>query len=164
MVDIDAGIGEVLALTDPTHVRGLLDDVGPLYDPDAPPKFGGEHHFEAPEVHTIPTGPYKTMPRADGSDRAHSDLALCESRLCEITGALDRAALDGVIASRIVPLDGCVQRYNPVVLDLDIGPDGRVRRIHAEGKAGSCAATVIATLAFPPADGPTHATYTLGFP
>ena len=50
------------------------------------------------------------------------------------------------------------------LLELDIAPDGSVKKVHGQGAAARCAAAVIASLAFPTADEATHVTFTIGYP
>ena len=155
-------------------VRDALAASGPLYDEDAVDSFGGGQRKFDPRNRagwgTIATGRFKTISHGRGAGDEYqlpgevvTELALCESPHCEISGALDKADVQHVIEPMAPALAGCVGEA-ALTLDLDIGPNGQVKKAHAHGKIGRCAANVIGQLAFPAADGPTHATYTIGYP
>ena len=160
-------------------VRGALDKVGPLYNPSAVDHPFGDVEKMDPKTRpgwgslTIVTGRYRTIssgPHAGGGEALPEDpipasqgFALCESRRCEVTGGLEKEAVQQTAASRGSALEKCAKR-GAVLLELDITADGTVKKVRGEGTAAHCAATVIASLAFPAADTATHATFTIGYP
>jgi hypothetical protein len=154
-------------------IRDGLAAAGPLYDEDGVEAFGGQRQFDPTNRAgwgTVATGRFKTISHGRGTGDEYRlpgevvpELALCESPRCEITGALERADVQHVIEPVGAALAGCVGQA-ALTLDLDIAPNGHVEKAHARGKIGRCAANVIGELAFPAADGPTHATYTIGYP
>jgi hypothetical protein len=160
-------------------VRGALDKVGPLYVPSAVDNPFGDVQKMDPKTRpgwgslTIVTGRYRTVssgPHAGGGEGPPEDpipasqgLALCESRRCEVTGGLEKEAVQQVASTRGPALEKCAKR-GAVLLELDIAADGTVKKVRGEGTAAHCAATVIASLAFPAAGAATHATFTIGYP
>jgi hypothetical protein len=155
-------------------VRDGLAATGPLYDEDDVDSFGGGQRKFDPRNRagwgTIGTGRFKTISHGRGTGDEYrlpgevvTELALCESPHCLISGALDKADVQHVIEPMAPALAGCVNQA-ALTLELDIAPNGHVKKAHAHGKIGRCAANVIGQLAFPAADGPTHATYTIGYP
>lgn len=68
-----------------------------------------------------------------------------------------------MIAPQVAALASCVGQ-DSLTLALEIAPNGHVQKVHGHGKSARCAANVIGQLAFPEADGPTKATYTIGYP
>jgi hypothetical protein len=159
---------------DNQHMKDMLDASGPLYVEDDAEGFG-KHGGAFDPTHragwgTIATGRYKTVSsgRAVGDDyhlagESYPELALCESPHCEIAGSLDKDAVQHVIAPQVAALANCVGQ-DSLTLALEIAPSGHVKKVHGHGKIGRCAANVIGQLAFPEADGPTTATYTIGYP
>ena len=161
------------------YITQMLDEVGPVYVPSAVDHPFGDNVKMDPKTRpgwgalTIVTGRYRTIssgPNAGGGEAPKEDplpasqgLALCESRRCEISGGLAKEAVQEVAATRGYALEKCVQR-GAVLLELDIAADGTVKKVRGEGAAARCAATVIASLAFPAADEATHATFTIGYP
>jgi hypothetical protein len=156
------------------HIKDMLDAADPLYNEDDAEGFG-KHGGAFDPTHragwgTIATGPYKTISsgRGVGDDyhlagETYPELALCESPHCAIAGALDKEAVQHVIAPQVAALANCVGQ-DSLTLALEIAPSGHVKKVHGHGKVGRCAANVIGQLAFPEADGPTTATYTIGYP
>ena len=156
------------------HVKDRLDAADPLYNEDDAEGFG-KHGGAFDPTHragwgTTATGRYKTISSGHGAGddyhlagEAMPELALCESPHCEIDGALDRDAVQQVIAPQVAALANCVGQ-DSLTLALEIAPNGRVVRVHGHGKIARCAANVIGQLAFPAAEGPTTATYTIGYP
>ena len=156
------------------HMKEMLDAAGPLYVEDDAEGFG-KHGGAFDPTHragwgTIATGRYKTVSsgRAVGDDyhldgESYPELALCESPHCEIAGSLDKDAVQHVIAPQVAALANCVGQ-DSLTLALEIAANGHVKKVHGHGKIGRCAANVIGQLAFPEADGPTTATYTIGYP
>jgi hypothetical protein len=157
----------------------MLDQVGPLYVPSAVDAPFGDTAKLDPKTRPgwgrveIVTGRYRTISHGPGAGDdvvvpedplpASQGLALCESRRCEVNGGLTKDDVQRAAATRGPALEHCVNR-GAVLLDLDIAPDGRVTKVHGEGKGARCAADVIAALAFPAADDATHATFTIGYP
>lgn len=146
---------------------------GPLYQDGAEYKFGSETLFDPNTragFETVKTGRFQTVStgRAVGEDY-HLDgettvqLALCDSPRCEVTGALAKEAVQRVVQRQAAAVAGCVGDQS-LVLDLEIAPDGHVVKVHGHGKIARCAAKVIGQLAFPEADGATHAAFTIGYP
>lgn len=155
------------------HMKDMLAAAGPLYIEDDAEGFG-KHGGAFDPTHrawgTIATGRYKTISsgHAVGDDyhlagESFPELALCESPHCEIAGSLDKDAVQHVIAPQVAALANCVGQ-DSLTLALEIAPNGHVKKVHGHGKIGRCAANVIGQLAFPAADGPTTATYTIGYP
>jgi hypothetical protein len=156
------------------HMKDMLAAAGPLYVEEDAAGFGKHGGAFDPTNRagwgTIATGRYKTVSsgRAVGDDyhlagESYPELALCESPHCEIAGSLDKDAVQHVIAPQVAALAGCVGQ-DSLTLALEIAPNGHVKKVHGHGKIGRCAANVIGQLAFPEADGPTTATYTIGYP
>ena len=147
-----------------------------FFDPEDPTgvyKFGTSTQFDPetrPGFETVKTGRFQTVStgRAVGEDyhlagETTVQLALCDSPRCEVTGALDKPAVQRVVQRQVAAVAGCVGDAS-LVLDLDIGADGRVVKVHGHGKVARCAAKVIGQLAFPEAAGATHAAFTIGYP
>ena len=160
-----------------SDVGAELDKVGPLYVPSAVDHPFGDVVKMDPKTRpgfgalTIVTGRYRTI-GVDDPIPASQGLALCESRRCEVTGGLAKEAVQQVAATRGYDLQQCMGpgedptklHRGAALLELDIAPDGRVKKVHGQGAAAHCAATVIASLAFPAADAGTHVTFTIGYP
>ena len=156
------------------HMKDMLAAAGPLYVEDDAAGFGKHGGAFDPTNRagwgTIATGRFKTVSsgHAVGDDyhlagESFPELALCESPHCEIAGSLDKDAVQHVIAPQVAALANCVGQ-DSLTLALEIAPNGHVKKVHGHGKIGRCAANVIGQLAFPEADGPTTATYTIGYP
>ncbi|MEO8843809.1 MAG: hypothetical protein ABI591_06800 [Kofleriaceae bacterium] len=156
------------------HIKDMLDAADPLYVEEDAAGFG-KHGGAFDPTHragwgTIATGRYQTISSGHGvGDDYHLDgesypeLALCESPHCEIAGALDKDAVQHVIAPQVAALANCVGQ-DSLTLTLEIAANGHVTKVHGHGKIARCAANVIGQLAFPEAAGPTTATYTIGYP
>ncbi|MEO8554339.1 MAG: hypothetical protein ABI678_30395, partial [Kofleriaceae bacterium] len=150
-----------------------MAETGPLVQADDVYHFGNDVAFDPdtrPGFETVKTGRFETVSsgRAVGEDyhlagETTVQLALCDSPRCEITGALAKPAVQRVIQRQVAAVAGCVGDES-LVLDLDIAADGRVKKVHGHGKVARCAAKVIGQLAFPVADGDTHAAFTIGYP
>lgn len=164
-------------VTKPGEIAAMVDQVGPVYVPSAVDHPFGDNlkmdpttrpGFGAIEIHT---GRYRTSEVHDPLV-ASQGLALCESRRCEVAGGLDKEAIQETAATRGYDLQQCMDpgddptklHRGAALLELDIAPDGRVKKVRGQGAAARCAAAVIATLAFPPADEATHVTFTIGYP
>jgi hypothetical protein len=172
MPSFSPGYIESLRRTDQA-IRDGLAAAGPLYDEDGVESFGGQRQFDPRNRAgwgTIETGRFKTISHGRGTGEDYKlpgevgpDIALCESPHCAITGALDKADVQHVVVPLGAALAVCVGGA-ALTLDLDIAANGQVKKVHGHGKIGRCAANVIGQLAFPVADGPTHAVYTIGYP
>lgn len=164
-------------VTKPGEIGAMLDRVGPVYVPSAVDHPFGDNlkmdpttrpGFGAIEIHT---GRFRTSEVHDPLV-ASQGLALCESRRCEVTGGLDKEAIQETAATRGYDLQQCMDpgddptklHRGAALLELDIATDGRVRKVRGQGAAARCAAAVIASLAFPPAGEATHVTFTIGYP
>ena len=173
--DMGAAMGRLAAAI--PDVRGALDRVGPVYVPSAHDNpFGDTEKLDpktrpgwgAIEIHT---GRYRTIGVTDPLLTSQG-LALCESRRCEVTGGLDVEAIQEAAATRGYDLQQCMGpgedptklHRGSALLELDIAPDGRVKKVRGEGAAARCAARVLASLAFPAAGEATHVTFTIGYP
>jgi hypothetical protein len=149
-------------------VGAALDKVGPLYVPSAVDHPFGDVAKMDPKTRpgwgslTIVTGRYRTI-GVDDPLPASQGLALCESRRCEVAGGLAKEDIQQTAATRGYDLQQCMVR-GAALLELDIAPDGSVKKVRGQGAAARCAATVIASLAFPAADAATHVTFTIGYP
>jgi hypothetical protein len=159
------------------YVTDMLDKVGPVYVPDAVDQPFGDNAKLDPKTRPgwgalkIVTGRYQTIGVNDPIP-ASQGLALCESRRCEVTGGLDKEAIQQTAATRGYDLQQCMAagedptklHRGAAVLELDIAPDGTVKKVHGDDAAAHCAAAVIASLAFPAAAEATHVTFTIGYP
>jgi hypothetical protein len=158
-------------------VGAELDKVGPLYVPSAVDHPFGDVEKLDPKTRpgwgslTIVTGRYRTIGVNDPLV-ASQGLALCESRRCEVTGGLALEDIQQTAATRGYDLQRCMGpgedptklNRGSALLELDIAPDGRVKKVHGQGASARCAAAVLASLAFPAADQATHVTFTIGYP
>lgn len=164
---------ELLAATDIDMVRQALIESTP-YDPDSTyDGFGGKAELALRDPRTDPDAykiiaaqRYMTISSVgthSEADELRVNIALCDSRRCEVAGALPKEALQAAIHHVGAALVTCT-KDQAVYVDLTIAADGSVRA-KGKGKAAACAARVIEQrVAFPVSSGITTAKFTIGYP
>jgi hypothetical protein len=157
---------------DHVDIAGSLDQVGPLYFPDEAPGFGKARQFDPThraDYQSIASGRFPTIAHGSGAGDAYDierDVQLCGTSGCRTDGPITEEQMLAAIEPQLAHLSRCdPARHGEVLVEMTIDAGGKVSDIRADGlgDVAHCAATVIAAVEFPTADGITHASLPLGY-
>lgn len=182
MFDAIARVARDPGLTDMTAITNGFDPDAGIYDDSAAPGFGRTRQFDPtrdPRFASVAAGRFATTSDGRGAGALYDigvappqpRVRLCATAGCRVTGGIDEREVRIELEQQLAPILRCYVDHAPsavvgnVVLELEIGEDGRVARAlgHGLGGVGPCVAGIASALEFPTAARATRVRYPMTF-